>query len=144
MTRAVLPERVTLHLWGSGTFTTRAQCRQPRLSQPCTRSLRIDVSAPARASPQHLPASPCSLTTVSCPDCCRVRPSADAHGIVLAVLCLLCLLGGGIGSTCDFGVQSHGPELSSLGTSDTFEVWNCDCCRGSSPYKLCTAKYDPT
>lgn len=96
MTRAVLPERVTLHLWGSGTFTTRAQCRQPRLSQPCTRSLRIDVSAPARASPQHLPASPCSLTTVSCPDCCRVRSSADAHGIVLAVLCLLCLLGGGV------------------------------------------------
>ena len=52
--------------------------------------------------------------------------------------------GGGIGITYDFGGQSHGPELRSLGTSDTFEVWNCDCCRGSSPYKLCTAKYDLT
>ena len=37
MTRAVLPERVTLHLWDSGIFTTRAQCRQPRLSQRRTR-----------------------------------------------------------------------------------------------------------
>ena len=35
---------------------------------------------------------------VVCPDCCRVRSSAEAHGIVLSaiVLSLLCLLGGSV------------------------------------------------
>ena len=35
---------------------------------------------------------------VVCPDCCRVRSSAEAHGIVLSAiaLSLLCLLGGSV------------------------------------------------
>ena len=97
MTRAVRPERATLHLplhlRGSGTSTIRIQCRQPHLPT-LHRSQRID--APALHA--HLPGifgPPLLSHGGFVSDCCRVRPSADAHGIVLILLCLLCPLGGG-------------------------------------------------
>ena len=31
---------------------------------------------------------PCSLMAVVCPGCCRVRSSAEAHGIVLSAIAL--------------------------------------------------------
>lgn len=45
---------------------------------------------------------PCSLMAVVCPGCCRVRSSAEAHGIVLSAitLSLLCLLGGSVWWWC--------------------------------------------
>ena len=84
MTRAVPPERASLHLplqlRGSGTSTIRIQCRQPHLPT------------------LHLPGisgAPLLSHGGFVSDRCRVQPSADAHGIVLILLCLLCLLGGG-------------------------------------------------
>ena len=97
MTRAVPPERASLHLplqlRGSGTSTIRIQCRQPHLPT-LHRSQRID--APALHA--HLPGisgAPLLSHGGFVSDRCRVQPSADAHGIVLILLCLLCLLGGG-------------------------------------------------